>query len=161
MLCEKCNKNQATVHLQQFVNGKKTEVRLCQQCSFSAEMPFALENIFLGLIDQAKNQIHMPGAKIPDCKNCGMKFEEFRTGGKLGCNACYDIFPRPVEALIKNVQANTRHVGKIPKRAGVTLIQKRQADELRSRMNKAVADENFEEAARLRDQIRQLEGANQ
>lgn len=165
MLCEKCKKNPATVHMQQFVHGVKKEMHLCQECSFKMEMPISLENIFQGFLDQMKHMGH-PYDKVQykpqnlTCTRCGMVFNEFKTNGKLGCDSCYQAFHKPVEALIKNVQGSTRHGGKFPQRSGVILLQKRQVEELRVGLKAAIELENFEEAARIRDEIKELEGAN-
>ncbi|MDR1665269.1 MAG: UvrB/UvrC motif-containing protein [Clostridiales bacterium] len=165
MLCEKCQKNQATVHMQQFVNGAKSEIHLCQACSLSlAEMPVSFEHLFQGVLDsllsmtadaKTSKKASMPALK---CEACGMTYEQFKACGKLGCEACYRTFSNELETLLKNVQGGSvRHEGKFPKRSGVALRQKREVDRLRVLLKKAVDDENFEEAAQLRDRIKVME----
>ena len=172
MLCTNCNKNQATVHLQQFINGKKIEIHLCQECTTAKldHPAFAsiTETIFKGFLEQMQSKF----ASNPDmfnnltikqtvaCQKCRMTYDEFKSGGKIGCEACYSAFSKEVEALLKNVQGSIRHEGKVPKRLGTEIISKRQTDDLRLRLKKAVEEENFEEAARLRDEIRALEVAS-
>ncbi|MCL2048221.1 MAG: UvrB/UvrC motif-containing protein [Defluviitaleaceae bacterium] len=181
MLCEKCQTNTASVHMQQFVHGKKVELHLCQDCAFKIENPemlLSLENIFKGFIEQLNTKyfnepptgaagaaapLHgkinvRPAAPPPKaCVRCGMTFQKFKTGGRLGCDVCYSSFKKEVEVLLKNVQGSTRHEGKYPRRMGAGILQKRQVHELRATLNRAIEAENFEEAARLRDQIRALE----
>jgi len=163
MLCEKCQKKPATVHMQQFIHGVKKEMHFCQECSFKVDLPISLENIFQGFLNQVK-QHGKPtvnqGQNIA-CARCGMTFNEFPTSGKFGCDSCYQTFAKPVEALIKNVQGGTRHAGKFPRRSGVMLLNKRKVDTLRASLQAAITAENFEEAALLRDEIRNLEGAAQ
>ena len=165
MLCEKCHQKQATVHVKQIVNGVKTEMRLCQDCSAKMDTPVSVEALFNGLLGSflsmaAEKQSSRGHANYEPCSNCGMTFEGFTSGGgKLGCAACYRVFSRQLEAILKNVQASIRHEGKIPKKSGQAMIQKREADRLRMLMGKAIEEENFEEAARLRDEIRSLESA--
>ena len=170
MLCENCKTNTATVHMQGFVNGAKTELHLCQECSFkmvNMEMPISMENIFKGIMDsvQAMGPLTLgqpPGRQAPrqtpgPCTECALTYEEFKAKGKLGCEACYQAFPKEIVALFKSVQGSTHHEGKFPKRSGQQFRQRREADKLRIDLKRAVDDENYEEAARLRDQIRNLE----
>ena len=163
MLCERCHQKPATVHMQQIVNGSKTEMHLCQECSTQLETPITIEALFNGLLGsllsmttEKQTEHHHP--HYEPCPTCGMTYEGFKTsGGKLGCAACYKVFFRELEAILKNVQGSTRHEGKFPQRFGVSMFQAREADRLRRLMRKAVSDENFEEAARLRDMLRSLE----
>ena len=173
MICEKCNKNPATLHMQQFINGTKTEIHLCQECSFKIDTNFSYEHLFQGILDAIQSKYLNQGkdsagngiggaglqnmAAAPSCAKCGMSYDEFKNVGKLGCEACYQAFDKEINALFKNVQGSTRHEGKYPQRTGVLLRQKRRADELRADLKKAVEEENFEEAARLRDIIKSLE----
>jgi len=160
MLCEKCNKHTATVLMQQFVNGVKKEMHLCQECSFKLEMPISFENIFQGFLTSLQSMTANRPAKSPPtapCARCGMTYEQFKSKGKLGCEACYQAFAKEVEALFKNVQGSTRHHGKFPRRMGVDLRTRREADNLRKQLKEAVEAENYEDAARLRDTLRALE----
>jgi protein arginine kinase activator len=163
--------------MQQFMNGQKVELHLCQDCAFkidNPEMLVSLENIFKGFLDQLNTKYFaQPGAagttgKIQPvqphvakaCSRCGMTFNKFKTGGRLGCDVCYISFAKEVEVLLKNVQGSTRHEGKYPRRMGAGILNKRQVTELRANLKKAVEEENYEEAARLRDEIRALENTS-
>jgi len=169
-MCNKCQKNPASVHMQQFLNGQKVELHLCQECAFkidNPEMLVSLENIFKGILDQINTNFYghsaAPGAPPPmrppakACSRCGMTFNKFKTGGRLGCDICYQSFSKEVELLLKNVQGSTRHEGKYPRRMGAGILTQRQVTELRAQLKKSIEDENFEEAARLRDCIKELE----
>ena len=166
MLCDKCKKNPATVHMQQFVMGKKAELHLCQECVFSfnvPDVPIALENVFKGFLEQMQSKIFPLNPQSANvmptnaCGNCGMTSEELKSGGKLGCRECYASFSDEVGAILKNVQSSTRHTGKFPKRLGKEILSLRHASDLRAKLNQAIAEENFELAAKLRDEIRALE----
>jgi protein arginine kinase activator len=156
MICEKCKKNTATVHMQQFIGGNKTELHLCQDCSFKMEMPISFESIFQGLLQSLTTNRPVKTPVAP-CARCGMTHEQFKSVGKLGCESCYQAFAKAIEALFKNVQGSTRHEGKFPQRLGIDLRVRREADALRKLLKEAVEAENFEDAARLRDQLRALE----
>jgi protein arginine kinase activator len=154
--------------MQQFLGGQKVELHLCQDCAFKIENPEmlgSLENIFKGFLDQLNTKYfnnagtgkvqQVRSTKV--CSRCNMTFDKFKTGGRLGCDVCYQSFAKEVEVLLKNVQGSTRHEGKYPRRMGAGILSKRQVSELRSQLKSAIEIENFEEAARLRDEIRALE----
>ena len=164
MLCERCHQKQATVHMQQIVNGVKAEMHLCQDCSSHTDSPITIEALFNGLLGSfltmaaEKQNSREAYVHVKPCPICGMSFEHFKSGGgKLGCAACYRVFSRELEAILKNVQASLQHEGKFPKKSGRAMFEKREAVRLREVMRKAIEEENFEEAARLRDEIRLLE----
>ncbi|MCL2351451.1 MAG: UvrB/UvrC motif-containing protein [Firmicutes bacterium] len=169
MLCEKCKQNQATVHVQQVFNGQARELHLCQECAAQTQaLSFQqffheLLNVFAshGQIGQTEEQFgaFAPAADGKRCPVCGMTFPDFRKGGKLGCADCYNTFRNEMDSILKNVQAGTQHQGKFPRRAGASLLAKRRADQLRLLLAKAVENEQYEEAARLRDQIKETEAA--
>jgi len=167
MLCERCHQKQATVHMSQIVNGSKTEMHLCQDCSTQMEMPITIEALFNGLLGSllsmtAEKQLDEPCPHhFEPCPTCGMTYEGFKNGGgKLGCAACYKVFLRELEAILKSVQGSIRHEGKFPQCFGSSMFQAREVDRLRGLMRKAISDENFEEAARLRDALKTMETEN-
>ncbi|MCL2841018.1 MAG: UvrB/UvrC motif-containing protein [Defluviitaleaceae bacterium] len=170
MLCAKCQKNPATVRIQQFTsNGVKSELHLCQECTFKLDNPEMLasfENMFKGIMEQMGTDLFSnataamgmnvkvaPKANV-SCIHCGMSYSEFKSIGKLGCATCYQSFEKEVRQLLKTVQGSLRHEGKYPRRLGAVLQTERQIIELRASLQKAIAEENFEEAAKLRDEIR-------
>ena len=165
MLCEKCNQKQATVHMQQIINGAKMEIHLCQDCSIQMDTPVSIEALLNGLLGSFVSMASekQSGKKThyhyEPCATCGMTYEDFKSGGKLGCEACYRVFSREIEGILKNVQASTRHEGRFPSRLGWAMFQKREIDRLRNLMHEAIDEENFEEAARLRDEVKLLEVA--
>jgi protein arginine kinase activator len=164
MLCEKCHKNPATVIIKQTtVDGNTVTKHLCPACSFKFEIPISFDDLFQGFLQTIQSMAQSEAGKVEKakstpCPSCGMSFEQFKSTGKLGCAECYNTFTGEMEALLKNVQGSIRHEGKYPRRSGVSLRQRREADQLRSRLKNAVEQENYEEAASLRDRIRALEG---
>lgn len=164
MICEKCHQKQASVHMQQIINGIKTESHLCQECSAQMDSPISIDALFNGLLGsflsmaaekQSNREAHI---HYEPCPICGMTFEDFKNaGGKMGCADCYRVFSKELASILKNVQASLRHEGKFPQRSGRAMFQKREADRIRNLMKQAVEEENFEEAARLRDKIKALE----
>ncbi len=157
MMCEQCGKNPATMHLTQIINGEKTEKHLCVQCA--QEQNGALAQVFD--IGQLLAGFIQDGAQIsqrmPACPKCGMDLRTFRQGGLLGCMECYKTFQGQLEPLLTRVHGHVRHVGKIPKRIGGAMTRQREIDKLQSELRRAIAAEEFEKAAELRDRVREIE----
>ncbi|MCL2461887.1 MAG: UvrB/UvrC motif-containing protein [Defluviitaleaceae bacterium] len=169
MLCEKCKQNQATVHVQQVINGTAKELHLCQDCAAQTEA-LSFQQFFQELINVFASPAHMaaPDGQLDaiksmldgnKCPTCGMTFLDFRNGGKLGCADCYGAFRNEIDSVLKNVQAGVQHQGKFPQRAGAELLTRKKVDQLRLLLSKAVENEQYEDAAKLRDQIREMEAA--
>ena len=162
MLCDNCGKKQATVHLTEIIDEQMTELHLCEDCarqkSAQMEQQFGLGDLLAGLTDLGK-----PGSKKEaeaievKCPNCGLTFEDFRKIGRLGCSECYITFKKYLVPLLKRIHGSTQHIGKSPIRVGKGLKKKIDLQELRNSLQKAIETEAFEEAARLRDQIKELE----
>ena len=153
MLCEKCGQHQASVHLQQNINGEKSELHLCQNCAANVETPLSFDHLlqaFLGSF--AAPQLAQPvSAK---CPTCGLTYANFQNTGRLGCADCYNAFRPELDLLLKNIQGSNKHFGKFPHVSGAELLSKRRVETLKAALGKAVENEEYEEAARLRDEIR-------
>jgi len=157
MLCDKCKKNIATVHVEAIVNDGKTVHNLCAACAagLSIQMDFA------SFLDSFMQNV-FPGGKteaVADtcCKSCGLSFSQFQKTGRFGCAHCYRDFEPQTEVILKNTQGSNRHEGKIPRRLGAEIGQARTLEKLRQSLRKAVENEEYEEAARLRDTIKAVE----
>jgi protein arginine kinase activator len=167
MLCQECQKNQATIHLTKMVNGQKTETHLCEVCaakhgpfslSIGLPLPFSIHNLLSGLMqeeDSAAAEVNPEQAPLT-CPNCGMTYPQFRRQGRFGCPTCYETFESKLEPLMNRIHGSHHHEGKIPLRGGKGIDQRRRLDELKGKLLQAVAKEAFEEAAVLRDEIKRL-----
>ena len=156
--CDKCDK-QATIHLTDIVDGKKNEVHLCEDCAAAegltvkASVPLSqlLEEFVLQKSDK-------PGQPDLKCDVCGLTFAQFRQKGLLGCPNDYDAFSPLLEPLLERAhESNTQHVGKVPARAGANQAKQNAVLRMRGALRNAVAAEDYERAAALRDQIKELE----
>src|SRR5205814_10076499 len=158
MLCDVCKCNDATVFLTQIQDGKMQKVNLCEACSKEkgVEDPksFALADLLLGI--GAAEEIEK-GGPSQKCLVCGFSQADFKKTGRLGCSECYVTFAEALNALLKAMHKGTEHVGKLPERAQRTMALNQRMRALTENLQKAVADENYESAASLRDQIKQLE----
>jgi len=162
MLCDICKKNKATVHLTEIVDDQMNELHLCEQCakqkSVQMEQQFGLADLLAGLTDlgkQTKEDISQVTALR--CPNCGLSYEEFRKTGRLGCSKCYATFKRYLSSLLKKIHGSNQHQGKTPLKVPKAVKVKSELQELRDRLHQAVIAEEYEEAAKIRDKIRNLE----
>jgi protein arginine kinase activator len=158
MLCDVCKCNDATVFLTQILEGKMQKVNLCDACSKEKGVQdptgFALADLLLGI--GAAEEIEK-GAPSQKCPVCGYAQADFKKTGRLGCSACYETFAEGLNTLLKAMHKGTKHVGKLPHRAHREIQLSDRMRALTENLEKAVADENYETAASLRDQIKQLE----
>jgi protein arginine kinase activator len=158
MVCDVCNANAATVFLTQIVDGKMQKVNLCEACSKEKGVTdptgFALADLLLGL--GAAQEIEKSSA-VQRCPTCGFSQTDFKKTGRLGCPTCYETFAEGLDSLLKAMHKGTAHTGKIPARQMRGAHLENELKTLRGRLEKAVAQENYEAAAKIRDQIQQLE----
>lgn len=161
MLCSICQKNEAKVHLTQIVDEKMQKIDLCEECSKAKGVTdpagFSLADLLLGLgasQDTEARPATRPGEVA--CPSCGLSQADFKKSGRFGCPQCYTAFAEGLTPMLKTMHKGLRHVGKVPH----ALRPKKEASDvlkqLNRRLEKAIATENFEEAAQLRDQIRAL-----
>ena len=168
MVCDVCKTNQATVHLTEIIDEEMTELHLCEECarkkSASMEQHFGLSDLLAGLADLGSQLGEATDVKIA-CSNCGLTYDDFKRIGRLGCSECYQAFRKSLSGLLKRIQGSGQHVGKSPKRmpapTSAAMVPKEkprsELQELREKLKIAVSEEAFEEAARLRDKIHELE----
>src|SRR3954468_2656027 len=158
MLCDVCKCNDATVFLTQILEGKMQKVNLCDACSKDKGVQdptgFALADLLLGI--GAAEEIEK-GTSSQKCGVCGFTQADFKKTGRLGCSACYITFAEGLGSLLKAMHKGTEHVGKLPHRAHRKIELSDRMRNLTENLRKAVAEENYETAASLRDQIKQLE----
>ncbi len=162
MLCERCNHNPVTVHMQQDINGEKSEVYLCSECAAEFQMPMTYENLFQGVLSaffsqQGISDSNLKIPKVEGCPSCGLTFKDFQNTGQLGCSSCYTFFQKQLFSLLKNIQGSNTHHGKIPKKAVSEASNRRRIDMLRKLLDEAIAREEYEEAAKIRDTIKEIQ----
>ena len=167
MLCESCGKNPATVYLSKVVNGNQMEMYLCESCakekgSFNLDSNFSIQNFLTHLIkagDQSAFKTEEAvNPQVVACPSCGLTYQEFRKIGKFGCSTCYETFGQLIKPILKKIQGNSYHAGKIPVRSKKTIRARQIIDELQIALQKAIAEEEYEKAAGIRDEIKRLKG---
>jgi protein arginine kinase activator len=163
MKCQSCS-NPATVHLTDIVNGQKKELHLCQACAekqqLLQEQELNLPAILQALIGQHVGPRTDELARLT-CPACGIKYMEFRAAGRLGCPHDYDVFRLGLEPLLQRIHRSGKHVGKTPRRRPPDAARQAELMALHRRLRAAVEAEAYEEAARLRDLIRQKDATDE
>ena len=163
MFCENCNIREATVHKTKITNGIKEEIHLCDECAKQSEMfnfedNFSIHSFLSSLLEGSiAPNITITDGQIKKCPQCGSTYNDFRRSGRLGCSTCYPTFSDALAPLIKRIQGNSIHAGKIPKISGHSIKLRRKIRDLKNQLQKLVQIEEFEEAAKLRDEIKRLE----
>jgi protein arginine kinase activator len=167
MLCDVCGKNPATVHLTEIIDEKMNELHLCEECardkSAAMEQQFGLSDLLAGMADFEKPSSKEEELVTAKCPSCGLTYADFKKIGRLGCGECYNVFRKYLAPLLKRIHGSNQHIGKNPVKAKVTpkLYKKKSGlPELKNQLQKAIREEAFEEAARLRDQIKEMEAKN-
>src|SRR5476651_1426888 len=162
MNCDVCKSNEASVFLTQIVDGKMQKVNLCDSCSKAKGVDdptgFALADLLLGL-GAAQEIERAGGGTAQRCPGCGFSQADFKKTGRLGCAQCYETFGEGLSSLLKAMHKGTHHTGKVPARIARHLERENALKTLQRDLQKAVADENYETAAQIRDQLRTLETA--
>lgn len=161
--CQICQQQVAKIHITQIHGEQLVEIHVCQDCAQAhglagpgLKMNLSLEALLSGATDEQGVRVE-PLADTKSCPVCGQTFRGFRESGRLGCRHCYKAFAEDLIPLLRKVQMGLVHHGKTP--AGEKSPPSPAADIQRKRddLRVAVAEEDFELAARLRDEIRSLE----
>lgn len=179
MKCQICNKNNATIHYKSNINGKAEEMFLCSECAenngvalkknyfepidvfdslFSNEAEDIFGGMFAGMIN-ANSQKQVNQAK--SCPFCNMKLSEFLQRGRLGCSDCYKTFENALKPTLKRIHANVEHCGKVPESQIKKQSVSKKIEALKNKLNEAIQNQEFEMAAKYRDEIRELENTKQ
>lgn len=157
MLCDECKNNNATIHFVTIVNGAKEEKNLCAQCAnklgANSFMPFSLGDVFPSTFSSLR-----PGARA--CPVCGTTLHDISRTGLLGCPSCYEQLKDSVLPMVNRVQNRTRHTGRSPmgfESKKLDTPKSSPVDALKQELQTAIAKEEYEKAAELRDKIKELQ----
>ncbi len=178
MLCDNCGKREANVRYSENINGRKKELHLCEECSqklgignMDLNMPIDFSSFFGGLLEDFGTTDFMPlfnEVKALKCEKCGYTFEDIVNTGRLGCVNCYSVFEERLDPIIKKIQGSNTHIGRsgkiIDNKIGKKFDEKKdetkedvsKLDKLQNELKQAIKDERYEEAAKIRDEIKKL-----
>ncbi|MRH44803.1 hypothetical protein GH741_19320 [Aquibacillus halophilus] len=170
MECQECHERPATLHFTKVINGSKTENHVCEHCAKEkgyvsyGEEAYSLHDLLSGLFNFEPSSLNEQTSKDITsqhhlkCLKCGMTYQEFTKVGKFGCASCYDAFSERLNPIFRRVHSgNIVHDGKIPKRIGSNIHQKKQLNEHKEKLQELIQSEEFEQAAQVRDQIKEIE----
>ncbi len=172
MKCDNCGQDNANFKYTQIINGIKKEMTLCEKCSKEMginKMDFNMPISFSSFLDDffTENDTFLPSFmnnNILKCDKCQMTFDEFLNKGEFGCEHCYEAFASKIDPILKNIHGGNRHIGK---KLNITTndnikIQNEEVhedaelNELNKKLKQAISDENYEEAAIIRDKIKKI-----
>ncbi|MCI8641254.1 MAG: hypothetical protein HFJ59_05230 [Clostridia bacterium] len=180
MLCENCGKKEANVRYSENINGIKKEMNLCEECSkrlgVTEQMDFRMPSLdfsnFFGsfLEDFASMSNFMPlldQVKDVKCESCGYTFNDIVNSGRYGCANCYDVFEDRMDPILKKLQGANRHTGRLGKVSDNNVKFDKMSDKkvenennekgkLEQELKKAIKEERYEDAAKLRDEIKKM-----
>ncbi len=170
MKCTHCNQREANTHIKKIINGKREEMHLCSECArelgvmndFSFE-PFHMDSFFGNLLGAGAAALNSL-AGIDRCTYCGSSFNDVVNSGQVGCAHCYDKFEDMLAPSIEKLHGRAKHVGKSvtyteekdPEPKAEETQPKSELESLKAELKKAVQEQRFEDAAVLRDKIKEI-----
>lgn len=160
MKCHFCDK-EATVHLTEIMNGQIMEIHLCEEHAKEKggffNQPFSAADFFSAFSDVLNEPTFIREGAQMVCPECQMTYADFAKSGRLGCAKCYDSFKEALLPLIKRVQRATGHQGKRPFPVSEKGKKQLKIQGLQRELELCINAEDFERAAKLRDEIKKLE----
>ena len=164
MLCQRCHKNLATVRYAEVVDGKVSEQHMCPECMArqQAEAASGFELSGEAPSPRSRHSVTLASDTVlpqRSCRSCGIELQEVMRSGQVGCSACYESFGDQLEPILRGIHVALRHRGKAPHRDDARERMRAELQTKRALLRSALKTENYEEAARLRDEIRALEDA--
>jgi protein arginine kinase activator len=170
MTCDRCGQREAVVNYIDIEAGIKKAQWLCEECAgdvglqLPGDEPLAEPDAtatdlhsFLGHNLNPAPEIGEEPATALVCPACGYTFEQLTVTGLLGCPECYVVFREQLLPVLRRYHRGTTHLGKAPRVRGPRAELRLEIARLRHALEAAVGREDYEEAARLRDFIRESE----
>jgi len=161
MFCQLCKENPVTVKISHVINEKKIELALCQQCaenkgvdSSLSGLPKVFGNLVMQLlghddnVTEIRNDLH--------CAGCGLSWESFQKTGLLGCEVCYQTFGEDLNRILRKIHGSVKHIGDRPSSLR-SVVDDSELKRVKIELDAAIANEDFELAAQLRDLVRDAE----
>lgn len=168
MLCQMCGQHPATTHIKTIVNGKLTQAHLCADCAkkqgygnLFADWGSGFGSLLSGFMGSAA-----PARQVTRCPGCGASFEDITRSGKIGCAECYHTFRGQLLPIIQRIHGTAQHKGKVPGSSAlrvtdtnnkIVAVEETPIEEKKRLLKQAIEVQDFERAAVLRDEIKELE----
>ncbi|MEJ2721203.1 MAG: UvrB/UvrC motif-containing protein [bacterium] len=162
LMCKICGVHPATVHFTEIVNQKVVAMDLCAQCAEERGIDvetagqFGLGDLAAGFINSVAQTESEKIGKVR-CPRCGYDYSEFKKVGRLGCPECYQAFEVQLLVLLRQIHGSTQHKGRTPEQLGPKAMIRQELMDLKDQLHRAVEKEEYEQAAQIRDRIKELE----
>lgn len=173
MKCDICKDNEANIHIQEVINNNIKTLHICDSCAKSYGFKNGMMNIGFNLMDffekfdpfktlepdKKKNKnkkMIIEDENIIRCSKCSMSYDDFLEKGKFGCAFCYTAFKEQVKPIIRRIHGKTTHKGNFPEKYKETIKYVKEIKLLNNKLNIEVKKENFENAAKIRDEIKKI-----
>ena len=184
MICDNCGRSNANIKYTQIINGETKKLHLCEECAkklgitdMDFSIPVDFSSFFGNLLEDIGANTLIPEFNIMQnikCNNCGTTYEQFMRTGKFGCANCYDVFQETIDPILKNIQGSNRHIGRIgeiqenleeanPQKIEESPVIKEEEQEIANKqeeLKQAIKEERYEDAAKIREKIKELEEKN-
>jgi len=173
MKCQNCGEHDANFKYTEIINGVKKELNLCEDCArkmgvadLNFNIPINFQSFFGDFLNEYDDSAFIPmiaTANKLQCDNCNMTYDEFMNTGRFGCSHCYDVFADRIEPVLKRLHGNTKFIGRKASKNSEPIKEEpmkeiSELDNLKKQLKDAIKEENYEQAAILRDKIKALEG---
>lgn len=169
MLCEKCKQREATTLIRQNINGVQSEIHLCENCASEisgkfeneygklfSDFGFGIDSMLGSIFGQDFVSENLLSDNSERCPMCGTSLSAIRKTGNAGCSKCYEVFRSQFMPLISRIHGKTVHNGRIPASAEANISVKTQIEELEKELKSAIKTQEFEKAAKIRDELNEL-----
>ncbi|MGQ0614236.1 MAG: UvrB/UvrC motif-containing protein [Planctomycetaceae bacterium] len=154
-LCQSCGKREAKIHFTEIKDSKKTELHICEQCAHEKNMVLAFPSLLSSIMKEGGPGPRAESDPVPAaCPACSLAYGEFKAKGRLGCPTCYDVFAPVLIPLLEKVHGKSAHCGRVPDRLRRQIETRQEVRTLEESLKRAIEDEDYEEAAILRDKLR-------
>lgn len=177
MKCQNCGENEANVKYTQIINGDKKEMFVCEKCAKNLgisdenfSIPIDFSSFFGDFIEEFEDNNFIPligENKELKCKECNTTYNEFLNTGKFGCANCYTTFKDKIDGILKRIQGSNKYIGKQITNTSENHIKnikiqnaKKEEDKiskLKKDLKQAIKEERYEDAAKIRDEIKKEE----
>lgn len=161
MKCDVCNIADAVIHIKQIVGDSENELHLCEECAEikgiianDDKVEFSVSNLLTGLVDISGLSKELDKKKV--CPKCKLTMEKLKKQMKLGCSECYSVFSKEIQQILRKIFDDCRHKGKYPKYLLEYKNYLMDIQKLKLKLQEVLQEENYEEAAKIRDKINEL-----
>ncbi|RCL31988.1 MAG: excinuclease ABC subunit B [Puniceicoccaceae bacterium] len=150
--CSLCDQD-ATVHLTQIINNAIQKIDLCESCAQKKGVTDAEGFSLAEMLASSQSESNL---SKQSCDDCGINLSEFKKHGRFGCAKCYTSFGSVLKPILEDMHMGSSHAGKLPKKTLSRVRVSEQISELKAKMEAAISEEAYEDAAVYRDQLDEL-----